>query len=51
VKLSQPSDQTELHWKAKIALIGLRSPACARRSSNPVSRSSIPRAHTFLDPW
>jgi hypothetical protein len=24
---------------------------CARRPSNPVSRSSIPRTHTFLNPW
>jgi hypothetical protein len=29
----------------------LWSPACARRLINPVSHSSIPRAHTFLDPW
>jgi hypothetical protein len=51
VKLSKPSDLAELHRKAKIDLTGLRPPACTRRLGTPVSHSSIPRAHPFLDPW
>jgi hypothetical protein len=35
----------------RIALPELRSPAAARRPSNPVSHSQIPHAHVFLDLW
>jgi hypothetical protein len=45
MKLSKRSDPAELHWRPKIVLAGLRSPACARGPSNPVSHSPI-LAHT-----
>jgi hypothetical protein len=51
VKLSKLSDPTEPHRRPKIAFARLRSPATARRPSNPVNHSQIPRAHIFLDFW
>jgi hypothetical protein len=45
------SDPAEPHQRPRIAFAGLRSPAAARRPSNPVSHSQIPRTHVFLDLW
>jgi hypothetical protein len=43
------TDPAEPHRRPRIAHAGLRSPAVARRPSNPVSHSQIPRVHVFLD--